>query len=157
MDRIGSHLCGGPGGGGDVECSPVAIEHKFNKYNNVHQNVDEMVHDRAVQRTIHAGKKHGATTTEVRRGTHTFRKMVCGQEEDVWINFWIHCPKKEVSASRLLQRIGMLVAHIKTEKKQAARGVHTVEELGSGSPDGAIETEGRGSLDLRGDSKQIVA
>ena len=26
-----------------------AIEHKFDKYKNVHQNVDEMVHDRAVE------------------------------------------------------------------------------------------------------------
>lgn len=26
-----------------------AIEHKFDKYNNVHQNVHEMVHDRAVE------------------------------------------------------------------------------------------------------------
>ena len=26
-----------------------AIEHKFDKYKNVHQDVDEMVHDRAVE------------------------------------------------------------------------------------------------------------
>ena len=62
---------------------------------------------------------------------------------------------EEVSASRLLQRIGMLVAHIKSEMKRA-HVAHTQLRNSDPLPDGAIETEGRGSLDLRRDSKHIV-
>ena len=62
---------------------------------------------------------------------------------------------EEVSASRLLQRIGMLVAHIKSEMKRA-HVAHTQLRNSDPLPDGAIETEGRGSLDLRRDSKNIV-
>ena len=106
------------------------------------------------QVTLHAGKKHGATTTEVRRGAHPSQDGFW-TGRGAWKNLWIHCPKKEVSASRLLQRIGMLVAHIKTEKKHA-HVAHTQLRNSDPLPDGAFETEGRGSPDLRGDSKHIV-
>ena len=49
----------------------------------------------------------------------------------------------------------MLVAHIKTEKKRA-HVAHTQLRNSDRLADGAIETEGRGSLDLRRDSKHIV-
>ena len=62
---------------------------------------------------------------------------------------------EEVWASRLLQRTGMLVAHIKTEKKKA-HVARTQLRNSDPLPDGAIETEGRGSLDLRENRKNIV-
>ena len=63
--------------------------------------------------------------------------------------------KRSLGISRSLQRIVMLVAHIKTKKKRA-HVAHTQLRNSDPLPDGAIETEGRGSLDLRGDSKHIV-
>ena len=76
---------------------------------------------------------------------HTLRKMVSGQEGVRGKTF-------EFPARR---RIGMLVAHTMTEKKQA-HVAHTQLRNSDPLPDGAFETEGRGSLDLRGDSKHIV-
>ena len=82
---------------------------------------------------------------------HTLRKMVRGQEG-------VRGKTSGFTARKKKSRHHVCCsgsACLKTEKKQA-HVAQTHLRNSDPLPDGAIETEGRGSLDLRGDSKQFV-
>ena len=76
--------------------------------------------------TPHAGKKHGATTTEV---GHTLRKMVFGQEGVRGKTSGLTA-RRSLGVTFIAADRHASCAH-EDRKEAGARGAHTAEELGS--------------------------